>query len=310
MRLVSAPADKRFRRAHVKPARRRRWHTVLKPLATYGTLVLLAVLMVYKGGDVVSHTRVLKISTVLVDGNVRVSTPKVLDLLDGLRGENILLSDLYGWRDRLREAPWIRDATFKRTLPSTVEVFVQERTPLAIGRAGGALYLVDSQGVVLDEYGPEYADFDLPIVDGLIAKKTAPGARTDEQRAALVARVMGALAVKPQVSVRVSQIDVRDARNAAVILTGDPAVLLLGNDRFLQRLEAYLELGPALRERVPEIDYIDLRFDEHDTSGKVADRRIYVRPAGTARQAAAVSPRVGQYVPSRNSERPRGEPRR
>jgi cell division septal protein FtsQ len=309
VRLVSAPADKRFRRAHVKPSRRRRWSTVLKPLATYGTLVLFVVLAVYKGGQVIALARVLKVDVILVDGNVRVSTPRVLDILDGLRGENILLSDLHAWRDRLCEAPWIRDAMLKRTLPSTIEVFVQERTPLAIGRVGGALYIVDGQGVVLDEYGPEYADFDLPIVDGLITTKTAPGGRTDEKRAALVARVMGALAAKPQVAVRVSQIDVRDARNATVILSGDGAVLVLGNDRFLQRLEAYLELGPALRERVPEIDSIDLRFDEHDENGKVSDRRIYVRPAAAGRQAA-VSPRVGQFVPSKNTESTRSEQRR
>ena len=309
MRIVSAPADKRFRRAHVKPSRRRRWPAVLKPLATYGTLVLVLVLAIYKGGQVIGQAGVLKIGTIFVDGNVRVTTPHVLDMLDGLRGENILLSDLHAWRDRLREAPWIRDAMFKRTLPSTVEVFVQERTPLAIGRVGGSLYMVDDEGVVLDEYGPEYADFDLPVVDGLIAKKTEPGGRTDAQRAALVARVMGALAAKPQVAVKVSQIDVRDARNAAVILSGDAAILLLGNDRFLQRLEAYLELGPALRERVPEIDYIDLRFDEHDAAGKVSDRRIYVRPAA-AGKTAAVPPPAGQFLPSRNVESSRSGQRR
>jgi len=46
-------------------------------------------------------------------------------------------------------------------------------------------------------------------------------------------------------------------------------VISLGEDQFLHRLQSYLELAPALRERVPDIDYVDLRFDE----------RIYVRPA-------------------------------
>jgi cell division septal protein FtsQ len=67
----------------------------------------------------------------------------------------------------------------------------------------------------------------------------------------------------------VSQIDVADLHNAAVILTGDPAVIQLGEDQFLPRLQGYLELAPALRERVADIDYVDLRFDD----------RIYVRPA-------------------------------
>ena len=74
--------------------------------------------------------------------------------------------------------------------------------------------------------------------------------------------MVAALAAKPAIARRVSQIDVRDAANAIVILSGDSTVLYLGQDRFLQRIESYLELGPALRERVPAIDYIDLRFDE------------------------------------------------
>ena len=64
-----------------------------------------------------------------------------------------------------------------------------------------------------------------------------------------------------------------DLHNASVILSGDPAVMQLGDDQFVQRLQAYLDLAPTLRERVPDIDYVDLRFDD----------RIYVRPAGTPR---------------------------
>ena len=69
---------------------------------------------------------------------------------------------------------------------------------------------------------------------------------------------------------RLSQIDVADLHDAVVLLEGDPALLHLGDDQFVERLQSYLELAPALRERVPDIDYVDLRFDE----------RVYVRPRG------------------------------
>ena len=54
-----------------------------------------------------------------------------------------------------------------------------------------------------------------------------------------------------------------------MILDGDPALLRLGDSDFVARLQDYLDLAPALRERVSAIDYVDLRFDE----------RLYVRPA-------------------------------
>ena len=78
------------------------------------------------------------------------------------------------------------------------------------------------------------------------------------------------LAGRRDLAQRISQIDVRDLRNAIVLLDGDPTLLHLGEERFLERLQAYLDLAPTLHERVPEIDYVDLRFEE----------RLYVRPAG------------------------------
>src|SRR5205823_5250334 len=169
------------------------------------------------------------------------------------------------------------------------------RTPIGIARvksSGGDLYLVDERGVLIDQYGPQYADLDLPIVDGLeergpsaerwpSAERSTPaeraGLKTDPFRAELAARVIGALRAKPHVSARLSQVDVSDLHNAAVILSGDSAVIHLGDDQFLPRLESYLGLASALRERVPDIESVDLRFDE----------RIYVRPASASPEPPA-----------------------
>ena len=62
---------------------------------------------------------------------------------------------------------------------------------------------------------------------------------------------------------------------------------------------------PALRERVPAIDYIDLRFDE----ARGRDRRIYVRPAGAARTSLVALPSA-QVLASSNSDRGRSRRRR
>jgi cell division septal protein FtsQ len=168
-------------------------------------------------------------------------------------------------------SPWVRDAALRRSLPSTVEVVVSERQPIGVGRINSDMYLVDERGVVIDQYGPQYADLDLPIIDGLSAAPGDSGAMTDEGRADLAARVIAALKAKPSVARRLSQVDVSDLHNASVILSGDPAMIQLGEDQFLARLQSYLDLAPTLRERVADIDYVDLRFDD----------RIYVRPSKT-----------------------------
>lgn len=270
MSAVAAPADRRFRRAHVKPARRKRnrW-ALLRRLAQYGIVALALGYGVYRGSSVAATARLLRVDHITVRGNERLSKGEVLAVLNGLRGESLLGIDLNRWRTRLLASPWVRDAAVRRSLPSTVEVVVSERQPMGIGRINGDLYLVDERGVIIDQYGPPYADLDLPIIDGLSAG-TDGGSSTDEGRAALAMRLIAALNVRPPIARRLSQIDVTDLRNASVILNGDPAVVELGDDHFLARLEAYIELAPTLRDRVADIDYVDLRFDD----------RIYVRPAG------------------------------
>ena len=146
---------------------------------------------------------------------------------------------------------------------------MHERAPIGLCRLSDHLYLVDATGTVIDEFGPQYADLDLPIIDGLSPAAGGAGPAIDPGRAELAAAVVHALASHRALARRVSQIDVRDANDAVVILDGDTALLHLGDSHFAERLQSYLELAPALHERVPDIDYVDLRFDE----------RVYVRPA-------------------------------
>jgi cell division septal protein FtsQ len=78
-------------------------------------------------------------------------------------------------------------------------------------------------------------------------------------------------------------------------LNGDRAVIYVGDDRFLQRIESYLDLAAALRARVADIDYVDLRFDD----------RIYVRPATKAAKAALAERRPdAKRLTRANTKRP------
>jgi hypothetical protein len=148
-----------------------------------------------------------------------------------------------------------------------------------LSRLGQELYLVDETGTVIDQFGPQYSEFDLPIIDGLVTHpntRQSSSGSMDPERAALAARVIAALGRSQEIARRLSQVDVTDAHDAVLLLEGDPALLHVGEDRFLERVQTYLDLSAALRERVNEIDYVDLRFEQ----------RIYVRPAELDRQTS------------------------
>lgn len=278
---VSAPADRRFRRAQVRPSRRRGWRRAFSWRTLRAALILGALVYAgYRGVVLVAGASVLHVDRIVVRGNERMSTGEVLAVVGGLKGENILLADLQAFRRTLMEASWVADASLRRVLPSTVEVTVTERVPMALARLGTRLYLVDPGGEVIDEFGPRYVEFDLPIIDGLAARTQGRGT-IGPGPAALAAQIMRALRARPDLGQQVSQIDVTDAHNAIVMLKGDSALLHLGDARFVERLQSYVELAPTLRERVPEIDYVDLRFEE----------RVYVRPGHAPTPARPASRR-------------------
>ncbi len=277
---VTAPADRRFLRAQVKPARRR---TAWKPrLRAAGQVAAVAALgwLAWGGARMVASSSLLRVEDLRVTGNARMSHGEVLALVDGLRGQNILSVRLDEWRERLLECPWVADASLRRSLPSTIEISIVERTPLAIGRIGEELFLVDERGVLIDEWGPRYEDLDLPILDGLAGK----AGEEDARRAALADRLLRDVRRQPDIGRRISQVDVSDPHNAVVIVDQDTARVRLGDRDFLARLRAYLEVAPTLREQVPAIDYVDLRFGE----------RLYVAPLGAAAHGSRGAARGGR----------------
>ncbi|MES1255488.1 MAG: FtsQ-type POTRA domain-containing protein [Acidobacteriota bacterium] len=278
MSTVAAPADRRFRRAHVKPSRKGvKWAGAARVASVSAVAALAAAYGVHRVSAAIVHARVLAVDRIVVKGNERMSRGQVLAVVGGLRGESLIAADLEHWRQELLKSSWVRDAALRRSLPSTVEVVVTERQPVGVARVNDAMYLVDERGTMIDEYGPQYADFDLPVIDGLTLSGTPESAVADQARAELAARVIGALRARPEIARQLSQVDVRDPHNATVLLANDPAVVALGEDQFVERLQNYLELAAGLRATVPDIDRVDARFDN----------RMFVRPVAKAEKPGA-----------------------
>jgi cell division protein FtsQ len=268
---VATSIDKRFLRAHARPGRRRpSWQ---RPLLAGARATLVLAVLAYGGYRVTATVQangLLHVRRIQVQGLNQLSRGEVLALLDDLRGLNILAVDLEACRRRLLTSPWVAEAALRRRLPSTIEVLIAERRPIGLARVGGDLFLIDDRGGLIEEYGPKYAELDLPVIDGLLPAGAGGPAALDERRIGLAVRLLDSLQRRPDLLEQVSQVDVSDPRDAVVILAGDTALVRLGDAQFADRLQSYLELAPKLRERVPGIDYVDLRFGDHVYVGTVA----------------------------------------
>jgi cell division septal protein FtsQ len=262
---VAAPADRRFKRPDVRPARRRR----LGQLALRVARLALVGVVVLGGATFVARaflgSRLLTVSHLVVRGNAQLSTSEVQTLVEGMIGQNILRVNFADFRLRLMDSPWVADATLWRVLPSTVGVEIVERVPMAIARLDQQLYLVDDKGIIIDEYGPQYREFDLPLVDGLV-RSPSPAAEAEANPAAtaVTGRFIEALRGDADLRRRVSQIDVSDPRDVVALLSDGPTLVHLGDTRFVERLRTYLELEPTLAQQFADVDSVDLRFEEKD----------------------------------------------
>jgi cell division protein FtsQ len=259
---AASVADRRFRRPDVRPGRGRR---LSQRIARWvGTGLVLGGLMAL--GALMSTrlvgAKLLAVDRVVVQGHRRMSEAELDALKGSVRGQSLLLVDLQQFRARVLDSPWVASVSVRRLLPSTLEVHVVEREPLAIARLGQQLYLVDGSGVIIAQYGPQHADFDLPIVDGMAPAGAGDGLAIDPARAQLVARFLGSLAARPELRRSVSQVDVSRDGNVAVLLDGDATLLYLGDDQFVERLRTYLEIRPTLAERMSDVDYVDLRYGQ------------------------------------------------
>ena len=270
---VTAPADRRFRRSPMLATRRR--HPRARPLWRVVKVAALAGSLAGAGlwaAAAAVDLPWLRVQHIQVIGNQRVHAGEVAALLEGMTGQGLLAVDLDRWRSKLVASAWVADATLRRRLPGTILVELRERVPMGIARAGGNLFLVDAAGTVIDEYGPRYADCDLPIIDGMFVTPVSAPPEVDRTRGQLVSRLMSELRARPDLARLVSQIDAGHPHDVRVILDGDPAIVRLGETEFAARLDSYVRLQAALREQVPDIDYVDVRFGE----------RVYVGVAATA----------------------------
>jgi cell division protein FtsQ len=268
---VAAPADKRFRRSHVHPARKRGWLPSWKTAAIAAAVVVVVTYGVFRAAGVALSTAALTIDSITIEGAHRMAEDDALAVLDGLRGSSMVTVDLEAFRQKLLQAPWVADATMRRVFPRRVAVVIVEREPLGIGRFGDTSYLIDREGSKIDEFGPKYAEFDLPIIDGLAPSARDRDPSEPDRRAALAGRVLSDFQRHPDLWRRVSQINVSNANDAVVILKDDGALLRIGNAHFADRVQSYLDLSPRIHEDVPRIDSIDLRFGDN----------VFVKPQGT-----------------------------
>jgi cell division protein FtsQ len=206
----------------------------------------------------------LKVKRVTLEGNRIIEANELFQLAHVKQGSLIYDIDLTAIRKNLMSHCYVKDAIVERNLPSTVQLTVIERTPIALVNRAETIYL-DDDGVILP-HSISKALFDLPVLSGIQLKASLPFGtvvdNSDVQEALSILKA--AKLVNGEMYHLISEIQLRGG-NEMVLYTAEGGVPILfgeGNvaDK-LVRLEVFW--NEVIRERgLQYLQYVDLRYSD------------------------------------------------
>lgn len=199
----------RWRRPRLRvPRLSDRWRSVL--------LVAVVVASALAGGWWLYRSPLLSVRDVNVDGNTTLSAELVREVAD-MKGQSVLRPDVTGARERLLALPLVKDVQISREWPASVSITIVERTPWGVWDAAGQRFVVDDEGVVLDQPAPKAAPLILQTDE---IEPLAPGDRVDAGALA-VARELVPTAERT-VGRRVVALEFSQESGLTAVLAGGP----------------------------------------------------------------------------------------
>ena len=180
-------------------------------------------------------------------------------------GRSIYLCPIAERRRRLLAIDWVKNATVQRIWPNRLVVRIAERRPVAFAQIPGKQFtmgyaMLDADGVLLD---PQRAvKMELPVLSGILPNDSEPLRHERVRRFLRMQSELGPMMAN------ISEIDVSDVDNLKVteVYEGRTLTLLLGNQKFRERMQSFLDNYPDIREHKPYANVLDLRLSGRITA--------------------------------------------
>jgi cell division protein FtsQ len=163
--------------------------------------------------------------------------------LFGVSGRDIYLG--------LRQSPWIKDAVVRKELSGRVLINVAEREPVALLSLAGKHFLIDNEGMVLEEM-KEGTMLLLPVI-----KDIDPAGNRETYAEAV--RFVDVLHDKRVVSYD-GNIEISGERPEDITLKIDKIIIKVGIGDFDKKLARLDFVRDEIQRRNITVEYIDLRF--------------------------------------------------
>jgi len=166
-------------------------------------------------------------------------------------GESLLKLNFDELERRSRNIPWLKKVSLRKEFPDTLLMKVEESAPKALLRINTHLFLIDSDGRVLEEIQDNNTYF-LPVIVEADPEKN----RGDILEAL---KFVDALTEQNILSEKAIEIMLT---SSGLDMNIDGEFVKIGYGRYKEKLMRWKSLRPEIRKRNVDIEYIDLRFKD------------------------------------------------
>jgi cell division protein FtsQ len=209
-----------------------------------------------------------KIRDIYIYGNQKLRVDEIRSLINIRQGDELFGIPLREVYERLRSNPWIKEARLKKDLTGIVHISIREATPAALLQFRGRIYLVDTDGVLLEDIG-ETKTFFLPIIKGIDPIKNRPA----YQEALSIVRFLDQKRPFPNPS----GLEISGSRPEDIYVVVDGVRIIIGTGDYDLKMDRLDLVRKEVIKRNLSVDTIDLRFAN----------KIIVRPEGDNAQKKA-----------------------
>lgn len=214
-------------------------------------------LLVWEGYRTVMHADLFVISGVDVKGIKQLGDWDLKQIVDVLTGKNIFRVDLTAVVKRAEGNPWVKEARIYRRLPNRITMVFTERVPAFMLDTGTGLYLLDGEGVVIEQLEKEQITaWPLPVI-AIRDCRARPGEEVNAESLHEAMQLVAEISARggwqlPDVTVKADSLE-----TIAVLYHG--CQFKIGDGRYGEKLRRLAEVMADVKQRGVEIAYVDLR---------------------------------------------------
>lgn len=242
-----------------KKERKRYWHVLF-----FAAFVLTACMGIF-----FSLTYLVRVREIVFTGNSHIKNEELKALVRIRNNDRLFRVSGSEICRNLMQSPWIKDAVVRKELSGRVQIKVTEGVPVAVLRQGGRQFLVDRDGVLLEQLREGTALF-LPVIKD-IDPSGNKGAFDEAVKLVNVLR-------EKKSPLYDGNVEISGLRPEDITLRVGPLPIRVGSGDFDKKLERLEFVRDEVRKRNMPVESIDLRFEN----------KIVVKPAVQQQVAAEV----------------------